>query len=101
MAHPSGFVLDYYCVPDMLQKRTPFLPLHAQHILSYLPRGLLSAGPTVDPYDGGIFIWSSAASEEIIEQFVRTDPYFTAGLVTRYEVREFEVQGGALKPSFE
>jgi len=100
MSGSTGYILDYYCVADMETRRIPYLPPHAMHIMGFMPRGLISAGPTKNPYDGGIFVWNRSANKHTIQEFVQNDPYFKAGLVTRYEIREFAPVVGDMRSRF-
>ena len=48
---------------------------------------LLGAGPW-SPATGALFIFKSNSTKEV-EEFVKDDPYVSAGLVTNYSIKEW------------
>ena len=85
-----NFILEYEYVADILEKRTPFRPAHIKLAEDYNKEGtILSGGPLMPP-TGAIFIFS-AERMDIVENFVKKDPYVSAGLVTKYSIREWNV----------
>ena len=83
------FLLFYSYVPDILERRPQFRGAHLAHARAALARGeLRMAGAYADPVDGAALFFS-AASKSVVEQFAKSDPYVTGGLVTGWTVREW------------
>jgi uncharacterized protein YciI len=95
---PIGLLLTYNYVPDMVTRNVSVFQAHVEHVVSYIPKGLLLAGPTTNPYDGGVLIFKG--SVEVVEQFVKDDPYVAAGLVTEHSIKQFEAAVGEFASSF-
>ena len=95
-AAKSNFILEYAYVADILEKRTPFRPAHIKLAEDYHKEGTIISGGPLTPPTGAIFIFS-AEQKDIVETFVRKDPYVTAGLVTSYSIREWNVVIGSKK----
>ena len=85
------FALTYDVVPGFADKRMAVREHHLTCIHDAHDRGeLMIAGAVGDPPDGALLVFrgeSGAAAEE----FARTDPYVTAGLVTAWRVRPWNV----------
>jgi uncharacterized protein YciI len=60
---------------------------------------LLLGGAFADPVDGAVLLFS-AASQDVVEEFAREDPYVRGGLVTRWKVRAWTtvIGPGAANP---
>eukprot|EP00359_Climacostomum_virens_P001664 CAMPEP_0204899088 /NCGR_PEP_ID=MMETSP1397-20131031/1653_1 /ASSEMBLY_ACC=CAM_ASM_000891 /TAXON_ID=49980 /ORGANISM="Climacostomum Climacostomum virens, Strain Stock W-24" /LENGTH=83 /DNA_ID=CAMNT_0052067003 /DNA_START=88 /DNA_END=339 /DNA_ORIENTATION=+ len=82
----------------MITRRVPVFDIHIQHVIAYQPRGLLLAGGTTDPYDGAYLIWKGSA--DVIEEFVKADPFFTEGLITSYSITKFDAALGEVAHYF-
>ncbi len=83
------FLLFYDYVPDVLEKRPQFRGAHLNHARAAVGRGELKlAGAFADPVDGAALFFA-APSREVVENFAKTDPYVTGGVVTRWRVREW------------
>lgn len=91
----SKFILEYVYVPDILEKRTPYRPNHIKLAEDYNKDGLIIAGGPFTPPTGAVFIFS-AEGKELVEAFVAKDPYVSAGLVTSYTIKEWNVVIGAI-----
>jgi uncharacterized protein len=94
------FLLFYTYVPDVLERRAQFRGAHLKHARASIARGeLLLGGALADPVDGGVLFFS-APSKAVVEEFARTDPYVTGGLVTKWVAREWTtvVGEGAANP---
>ena len=50
---------------------------------------MLKGGP-LNPPVGAVFLWKCAGSDQI-EEYVKKDPYVTAGLVPGYSIKEWTV----------
>jgi uncharacterized protein YciI len=83
-------VLEYSLADDYLERRSALREDHLALARAAHERGeLLLAGALPDPYDRALLIWT--ASREIVEEFVRQDPYVVHGLVTGWALREWNV----------
>ncbi|OQR83350.1 hypothetical protein ACHHYP_14810 [Achlya hypogyna] len=89
------WMLRYDYVDGMLQKRDPFRKAHLEHVgqwstnTGFAPK-LLMAGAFADPVDGAAFIFEADAPN-VVEEFAKKDPYVTNNLVTKYDVRQYNV----------
>jgi uncharacterized protein len=94
------YLLFYDLAADYLERRTAFRNAHLQQAWAASERGeLLLAGAYADPPDGAMFIFR-CSSPAVAEQFARTDPYVSNGLVRSWKVREWTtaVGDGATTP---
>eukprot|EP00854_Cymbomonas_tetramitiformis_P003110 gene3110-3942_t len=90
-AEPKHYLLTYEYVPDILEKRGPHRPGHLAAAQAQIEAGnLLKGGPLADPVDGAVFLFK-CADPTIIDDFVAGDPYVTAGLVPKHQIREWSV----------
>ena len=88
------FALVYDFVERFVERRAPFRDAHLRLLHDANARGLLLlSGPLGDPPDGALLV-CHAESASVIEEFVRTDPYVTEGLVTSWRVRPWNVVVG-------
>jgi uncharacterized protein YciI len=94
------YLLFYDVVEDYVQKRIPFRAAHLAHGAKSVERGeLVLGGALADPVDASILLFR-VPSKEVVEQFAKSDPYVTSGLVKRWWVREWTTvigEGAALK----
>ena len=77
--------LEY--VDDMLEKRGP----HREEHLAGARRGfdageIVMAGALTDPVDAGVFVFKNV-DKEFVENFVKNDAYYKAGVVAKYTIR--------------
>ena len=85
------YALTYHVSSDYLERRPAFRAEHLALARAAHARGeLLLAGAFTDPADAALLVWR-CASKQPIEAFVAADPYVTNGLVTRWEIREWNV----------
>jgi len=86
-AENHHFVLIYYTVDDLVERRRPFRQDHLQMAQEAQARGeLVMAGALGDPPDRALLLfWGPDSSAA--ETFAQNDPYVTNGLVTRWEVQ--------------
>jgi uncharacterized protein YciI len=83
------YLLFYDLVPDYVDRRAAFRDAHLSRAWAAAKRGeLVLGGALANPMDGAVLLFR-APSPEVAESFARTDPYVTAGLVTRWRVREW------------
>lgn len=86
----------YTYVDDMLNKRAPHRAAHLAYVKRFVDGGQLLAGGAWEDATGGMIVLRTSGAEET-HRFVRDDPYVTAGLVTRSEVRPWLVVVGTAK----
>lgn len=94
------FLLFYDIVPDYMRRRAEFRSVHLNHAWQAKKRGeLVLAGALANPVDGTVLLFK-VDSPTVVEEFARTDPYVTNGLVTKWWVREWTtvVGDGASTP---
>lgn len=89
-AAKTKYVLEYVYVADILEKRTPYRPDHIALAEKYCKEGTILSGGPFTPPTGALFVFS-ADGKEIVEQFVKSDPYYGAGLITNYSIKEWNV----------
>jgi uncharacterized protein YciI len=95
------FMILAYDKPDSLDLRMASRPAH----LKYLERAgdrIKLGGPILspgeDPKPVGSMILIDAASEGAVRLFADNDPYATAGLFAKVEIRPWKAVVGAWKP---
>lgn len=88
------YILTYHTVDDYVNRRKPFRSEHLALANAYFERGvLIMGGALADPADKAVVIFK-VASTEVIEEFIREDPYVQNGLVESWEIREWTVVVG-------
>jgi uncharacterized protein YciI len=82
------YVLFYEAMPDFRTKVTTHMDAHRALWKSFHDDGrLLMVGPFTDePAGGALGVFSSRAAAE---DFVRADPFVSAGIVARWTIREW------------
>lgn len=87
--------LIYDTAEDYLERRGGFREEHLGLAREAHARGELAlAGAFTDPADTALLVWSTE-DRAVVERFAERDPYVTNGLVTRWQVREWNVVIGA------
>jgi uncharacterized protein len=85
------FVLTYDVVGDFAARRTEFRHQHLRLVRDAHDRGVLPlAGALGDPPEAALLVFH-AASISVAEDFAKNDPYVINGLVTRWQVRPWNV----------
>jgi uncharacterized protein len=85
------FALVYDVVPGFGERRGEFRQVHLQLVREAHERGELPlAGALGDPPDGALLVFL-APSASVAETFAQRDPYVLNGLVTRWQVRPWNV----------
>ena len=88
------YILTYHTVEDYVNLRSPFRAEHLALAKSYCDKGIMiMGGALANPADKAIVIFKSN-STEVIEEFIRQDPYVQHGLVEDWEIREWTVVVG-------
>lgn len=91
-----GYYALFYreLVPDYVARRGMYRDAHLGLARESHARGeLLLGGALAEPVDGALLIFH-AADAKPVEEFVRKDPYVLNGLVTRWEIRAWNVVVG-------
>jgi uncharacterized protein YciI len=75
---------------DTYQGRRPeFRNAHLTKAWAAADRGeLILAGALTDPLDTGVILFKGE-SEEVVEKFVKEDPYINNGLIRSWRIREW------------
>ena len=85
------YILFYDYVPDILERRAPYRSEHLAGAQAAYDRGeLVMAGALAEPVDRAVLIFK-VDDPQIIEAFVRADPYVLNGLVTAWQIRPWTV----------
>jgi uncharacterized protein YciI len=92
MAH---FHLFYELAPDYLERRAQFRDEHLALAWASHSRGeLVLGGALADPVDNAVLLFN-CESPSTVEDFVKSDPYVTNGLVKSWRVRRWTTVAGA------
>jgi uncharacterized protein YciI len=87
----SYYALFYEIVEDFVSRRGPYRAEHLRLAREAEARGeLVLAGAFAEPADRALLVFR-APERRVAEDFARNDPYVTAGLVRRWEVRSWAV----------
>jgi len=90
------FLLFYEAGPDYPDRRPRFRAAHLAYAWEAADRGaLLIGGALADPVDGAVLLFVGDDAS-VAEEFARSDPYVTNGLVARWHVREWTSVVGEL-----
>lgn len=85
------YLLFYKTVEGYAEKRLPYRPEHLAVVHRYKEAGhILMAGALANPLDAAVLIFR-VASPLTVEDFVKEDPYVSAGLITSWEIREWSI----------
>ncbi|MBV6422881.1 MAG: Protein YciI [Steroidobacteraceae bacterium] len=89
------YLLVYEFVADFMERRAPLRATHLSMAWAAHDRGeLVLAGAFTDAPAGSALLFKGD-TPEAAERFARADPYVTAGLVTRWQVRPWTTVVGA------
>lgn len=89
------YALIYYVVDDYVNRRTALRDEHLRLANEANKRGeLLLGGAFSDPTDRTLLIFH-VKEKSVVEDFVKHDPYVINGLVTRWEIRNWNVVIGS------
>ena len=85
------YALFYNVTEDYITRRAQFREEHLKLAKELNERGeLVLAGAFSDPYDKTMLVFK-VADKNVIENFVKSDPYYINGLVKSYEIRQWAV----------
>jgi uncharacterized protein YciI len=89
------YLLFYEVAPDYLERRGQFRDAHLAKAWDSHGRGeLLLGGALGEPLDTALLLFK-ADSPAVVEEFARTDPYVTNGLVKSWRVRPWTTVAGS------
>ena len=81
-------------MPDILERRGSYRPAHLAHLEQRIADGqALAGGTTGNPVGGALFVLTETGDPD---EFVATDPYVEAGLVTGWRAEPWTVVAGDL-----
>jgi uncharacterized protein len=85
------YTLTYEVVDDYVERRAQFRDEHLGIAREAHERGeLVLAGAVGDPVDGALLVFHGDRPS-VAEDFARNDPYVLNGLVTRWQVKPWNV----------
>lgn len=85
------YLLTYYVVDDYITRRVPYRDEHLRLAGESHARGeLILGGALTDPADKAVLVFRSH-DKTSVEAFVRNDPYVQHGIVTQWEIRDWNV----------
>jgi uncharacterized protein len=88
------FALLYYVGADFAQKRGAHREAHLKMVFDWNRRGeLVYGGALGDPPDRALLVFR-ADDRSRAEEFAKSDPYVTSGLVERWEVQPWNTVCG-------
>lgn len=86
------YILFYDYGENAIERRAPHRTQHLELANGAHDRGeMVLAGAFNDPLDGAALVFRT---KEAAEAFVKVDPYVSSGLVTGWEIREWNVVVG-------
>lgn len=89
------FLLFYETSKDYIEKRPLYRKAHLEKAWASHERGeLVLGGALTDPADTAVLFFKTD-DKAAVEEFARTDPYVTGGLVKTWRVREWMTVAGA------
>ena len=89
------YLLFYQVASDYLERRGQFRDAHLAKAWDSHGRGeLMLGGALGDPLDTAVLLFK-ADSPAVVEEFARTDPYVTNGLVTSWRVCPWTTVAGS------
>jgi len=88
------FALIYDVVDNFAERRMPFRETHLKLVKEAHERGaIVMAGALGDPPTGALIVFR-VEEPSVVENFARTDPYVTQGVVTKWQVKPWNVVFG-------
>ena len=81
------YLLFYDVTPDYITRRSEFRNEHLTLAWRSQARGeLVLGGALADPVDGAVLLFKTE-SPDVVERFVKADPYVKNGLVSQWRIR--------------
>jgi uncharacterized protein YciI len=81
----------------MFEKRAPFREDHLSLLTKLVEsKTLIAAGAFTPTVNGGLFLFNYEKRKEL-DEFVKTDPYVVAGLVSEISVKEWSIAVGSIQ----
>ena len=85
------YLLTYHVVDDYITRRVPYREEHLRLAGEALARGeLILGGALANPADKAVLVFRTQ-DKTSVEAFVRNDPYVRYGIVTQWEIRDWNV----------
>jgi uncharacterized protein YciI len=85
------YLVHYEYVENAVEQRAPHREAHLKLARESHERGhLVLGGAFADPVDGAVLVFR-ADDVSLVEEFVKTDPYVTNGVVTKWRIRPWTV----------
>ena len=92
----NHWLLFYDTAPDYLARRGAFRDEHLALAWRAVERGeLVLGGALADPVDGAVLLFR-APTADVVEAFVRADPYVKNGLVLHHRIRAWTTVVGEI-----
>jgi uncharacterized protein YciI len=88
------YILTYKTTDNYLKEREKFRQEHLNHATEYFNEGYLQLGGALENPGNEALLLFKSDSEEIIEAFVKNDPYFKNGLIKSWTVIKWNVAIG-------
>jgi hypothetical protein len=96
------YAVTYHYPDDSVDARAAVRPAHREFLRGLAERGtLLVSGPYAAEEAPGALLLFRAGTKDEVHATVAEDPFSTEGLVTAYEVVEWEPVTGSLAAGFE
>jgi len=83
------YILTYKYIQDTFYKRIPFRDQHQKLIQDIQQNNTKVIAGNYFPLDGAVILFESE-NEKVAEEFVKSDPYVKNGLVSEYDVKEYD-----------
>lgn len=90
------YILEYHYVENMLERRKPYRDAHLSYANGFVSRNILKAGGALLPSVSKGILLFEASDQNVVENFVRNDPYVKSGLVTKYDIGEWAIAVGSV-----
>ena len=85
------YILNYKTVENYVEKRKPYREAHLAYAREAHKHGeLILAGALADPADSAVLIFK-VTNPNVIENFVKNDPYVINGLIEEWNIRPWTV----------
>mgnify|MGYP000029136317 CR=1 FL=1 len=84
------FLLIYDLIDDYIDKRKPHRKAHFDHIMGFREKGEFIMGGAYQNEKQAALVFKTK-NQEVVENFVKNDPYFLNGLVTEFAIEPWNV----------